>query len=246
MAAAEQRARPGDDLPQPLHLLELHHPVVGLGRRPRRQHRHQPRDRGRRHHAGAAGRPAGRLLHRAAPVPRPPRVPAAGARDPDVPARGDAGRPAAGVQQLQLGLPHGVARSSSTPASTWPSRCGSSTPSSPRSRSSSRRRPWSTGWGRSAPCCGSRCRWPRPASSPRSSSPSSRPGTSSWSRSRSASASRPSQQPLTVAINQYIGEYSVDWGHLFAAGLVATVPVIILFAIIERRVVGGLTAGGVK
>ena len=54
------------------------------------------------------------------------------------------------------------------------------------------------------------------------------------------------QQPLTVAINQYIGEYSVDWGHLFAAGLVATVPVIILFAIIERRVVGGLTAGGVK
>lgn len=56
----------------------------------------------------------------------------------------------------------------------------------------------------------------------------------------------PSQQPLTVAINSYIGEYSVDWGHLFAAGLVATVPVIILFAFIERRVVSGLTAGAVK
>ena len=55
-----------------------------------------------------------------------------------------------------------------------------------------------------------------------------------------------SQQPLTVAINQYVGEYSVDWGHLFAAGLVATVPVIILFAFIERRVVSGLTAGAVK
>ena len=57
---------------------------------------------------------------------------------------------------------------------------------------------------------------------------------------------QPSQQPLTVAINQFIGEYSVDWGHLFAAGLVATVPVIILFAFIERRVVSGLTAGAVK
>jgi multiple sugar transport system permease protein len=56
----------------------------------------------------------------------------------------------------------------------------------------------------------------------------------------------PTQQPLTVAINNYIGEYSVDWGHLFAAGLVATVPVIILFAFIERRVVSGLTAGAVK
>jgi multiple sugar transport system permease protein len=55
-----------------------------------------------------------------------------------------------------------------------------------------------------------------------------------------------SQQPLTVAINSYVGEYSVDWGHLFAAGLVATVPVIILFAFIERRVVSGLTAGAVK
>jgi multiple sugar transport system permease protein len=56
----------------------------------------------------------------------------------------------------------------------------------------------------------------------------------------------PSQQPLPVAINNYIGQYSVDWGHLFAAGLVATVPVIILFAFIERRVVSGLTAGAVK
>jgi multiple sugar transport system permease protein len=56
----------------------------------------------------------------------------------------------------------------------------------------------------------------------------------------------PAEQPLTVAINNYIGEYSVDWGHLFAAGLVATVPVIILFAFIERRVVSGLTAGAVK
>jgi len=56
----------------------------------------------------------------------------------------------------------------------------------------------------------------------------------------------PSQQPLPVAINNYIGEYSVDWGHLFAAGLVATVPVVILFAFIERRVVSGLTAGAVK
>ena len=56
----------------------------------------------------------------------------------------------------------------------------------------------------------------------------------------------PAQQPLPVAINNYISLYTVDWGHLFAAGLVATVPVIILFAFIERRVVSGLTAGAVK
>jgi multiple sugar transport system permease protein len=53
-------------------------------------------------------------------------------------------------------------------------------------------------------------------------------------------------QPLTVAINSYIGEYSVDWGHLFAGSVIATIPVIILFAVIEGRVVSGLTAGSIK
>jgi multiple sugar transport system permease protein len=55
-----------------------------------------------------------------------------------------------------------------------------------------------------------------------------------------------SHQPLTVAIDSYIGQYSVDWGHLFAASVIATIPVIILFAVIEGRVVGGLTAGSIK
>ncbi|GGF10409.1 carbohydrate ABC transporter permease [Subtercola lobariae] len=54
------------------------------------------------------------------------------------------------------------------------------------------------------------------------------------------------QQPLTVTINNYIGQYSIDWGHLFAGALIATVPVIILFAFIEGRVVSGLTAGAIK
>jgi multiple sugar transport system permease protein len=38
----------------------------------------------------------------------------------------------------------------------------------------------------------------------------------------------------------------VDWQHLFGASVVATIPVLILFTLIERRVVGGLTAGSVK
>lgn len=58
--------------------------------------------------------------------------------------------------------------------------------------------------------------------------------------------SQPSQYPLTVEINSYVGQYSVDWGHLFAGSVIATIPVIILFALIEGKVVGGLTAGGIK
>jgi multiple sugar transport system permease protein len=55
-----------------------------------------------------------------------------------------------------------------------------------------------------------------------------------------------SDTPLTVAINNYIGQYSVDWSHLFAGSVIATIPVIVLFAIIEGKVVGGLTAGSIK
>ncbi|GAA2366129.1 carbohydrate ABC transporter permease [Nonomuraea africana] len=56
----------------------------------------------------------------------------------------------------------------------------------------------------------------------------------------------PENQPLTVALNSFIGQYSVDWQNLFAGSVIATLPVIILFALIERKVVGGLTAGSIK
>ena len=52
--------------------------------------------------------------------------------------------------------------------------------------------------------------------------------------------------PLTVRLDEFIGQYTVDWQHLFGASVVATIPVLILFALIERRVVGGLTAGSIK
>ena len=55
-----------------------------------------------------------------------------------------------------------------------------------------------------------------------------------------------SKQPLTVQINSYIGQYSIDWGHLFAGSVIATLPVIALFAVIEGKVVSGLTAGSIK
>lgn len=56
----------------------------------------------------------------------------------------------------------------------------------------------------------------------------------------------PGNQPLTVALNSFIGQYQVDWQNLFAGSVIATIPVIILFALIEGKVVGGLTAGSVK
>lgn len=54
------------------------------------------------------------------------------------------------------------------------------------------------------------------------------------------------KKPLTVGINSYVTAYEQHWSSLFAASIIAIVPVVILFAAIERYLVGGLTAGSVR
>jgi multiple sugar transport system permease protein len=53
-------------------------------------------------------------------------------------------------------------------------------------------------------------------------------------------------KPLTVGINAYVTAYQQNWSQLFAASLIAIVPVVILFALIEKHLVGGMTAGAIK
>lgn len=54
------------------------------------------------------------------------------------------------------------------------------------------------------------------------------------------------KKPLTVGMRSYITGYEQHWDQLFAASVIAVVPVVILFALIEKHLVGGLTAGSVK
>ncbi|GAA4357851.1 carbohydrate ABC transporter permease [Angustibacter luteus] len=54
------------------------------------------------------------------------------------------------------------------------------------------------------------------------------------------------KKPLTVGISSYVTGYQQHWDQLFAASLIAVVPVVILFAAIEKHLVGGLTAGSIK
>jgi multiple sugar transport system permease protein len=55
-----------------------------------------------------------------------------------------------------------------------------------------------------------------------------------------------SLKPLTVGINSYVTAYQQNWSQMFAASLIAIVPVVILFALIEKHLIGGMTAGAVK
>jgi multiple sugar transport system permease protein len=53
-------------------------------------------------------------------------------------------------------------------------------------------------------------------------------------------------KPLTVGISAYVTAYQQNWSQMFAASLIAIVPVVILFALIEKHLIGGMTAGAVK
>jgi multiple sugar transport system permease protein len=53
-------------------------------------------------------------------------------------------------------------------------------------------------------------------------------------------------QTLPVGIQQLVGLTQTNYQYLFIASLIAIVPVVILFASIERHLVSGLTGGAVK
>jgi ABC-type glycerol-3-phosphate transport system permease component len=51
---------------------------------------------------------------------------------------------------------------------------------------------------------------------------------------------------LPIGIAEFSTEFNVDWGAVMAASVLMTLPVAILFMIMQKLFVGGLTAGAVK
>ena len=53
-------------------------------------------------------------------------------------------------------------------------------------------------------------------------------------------------RPITVAVQTLIGEYEVQWGLLTAGGIVGALPATVLFLLVQKRLISGLTQGAVK
>lgn len=51
---------------------------------------------------------------------------------------------------------------------------------------------------------------------------------------------------LPVGLKTMVGQYSTEWGHFAASAILVSLPVVILFFALQKNLVGGLTAGGVK
>jgi multiple sugar transport system permease protein len=55
-----------------------------------------------------------------------------------------------------------------------------------------------------------------------------------------------SMRTLPVGLAFYQGKQSIDWGHLMAGAGMSAIPVLVLFAAFQRKIIAGFTAGAVK
>lgn len=57
---------------------------------------------------------------------------------------------------------------------------------------------------------------------------------------------RDEMRTVPVAISMFPGQFTVPWGDMAAASIVATVPIVIVVLICQKKIVAGLTSGAVK
>ncbi len=57
---------------------------------------------------------------------------------------------------------------------------------------------------------------------------------------------QPEKQTLPVGIALFQGEFTMPWGELAAASVMATLPLVILVLLFQRWIISGLSAGAVK
>ncbi len=56
----------------------------------------------------------------------------------------------------------------------------------------------------------------------------------------------PSTYTVAVGLQQFFGENSNEWGYVMAGSTLITLPVMIFFILVQRRLSGGLVSGAVK
>lgn len=52
--------------------------------------------------------------------------------------------------------------------------------------------------------------------------------------------------PVAIALLSGGSQFEIPWGNIMAASVIVTVPLVVLVLIFQRRIISGLTAGGVK
>jgi arabinogalactan oligomer/maltooligosaccharide transport system permease protein len=56
----------------------------------------------------------------------------------------------------------------------------------------------------------------------------------------------PDKYTLSVGMQQFVSQYNSQWNYLAATGVLIAIPAAIVFYLVQKHLVAGLTAGGTK
>ena len=56
----------------------------------------------------------------------------------------------------------------------------------------------------------------------------------------------PAIQPITVALNSFVGQYSTEWNSMMAVATAIAVPIVVVFMALQRFIVSGIASGAIK
>lgn len=55
-----------------------------------------------------------------------------------------------------------------------------------------------------------------------------------------------SAKTVPVGLSSFVQKFDINWGQMSAAGMISLIPVVIMFAFVQKYIVAGLTQGAVK
>lgn len=56
----------------------------------------------------------------------------------------------------------------------------------------------------------------------------------------------PSAYIVAIRFYSFSGRYVTEWGKMMAAAVIISIPVILLFVMLQTRFIEGMTSGGIK
>jgi len=58
--------------------------------------------------------------------------------------------------------------------------------------------------------------------------------------------SNPTLKTVSAGVGSFVGEFITPWDQIMSAGVLATLPIVILFIIFQKFIISGMTAGSIK
>ena len=56
----------------------------------------------------------------------------------------------------------------------------------------------------------------------------------------------PEKAPVTLGMAEFFGQFAMNWNAIMVVGTLSSIPLMLIFIFLQRYLIQGMTAGGVK